>query len=338
MLNNNDQINNKEYEIALSILKKNDKTKDDKLNDWLLSAVHSILPKYHDFILKIIDRCSKKNFDNGSDKHIDSEKTREEIVENMISFMNNEGDYKCFNDYMSAMSKERKVELFNRDNFNFSINLLEQHKGLLYEVGDALNNLDTQKNALTKTLKIENNKTLYDIFTEEFDSKCQDIYEDIYKEITTNVMDKNEYDVLVKNIKLYRELAGIEIDSKNEAITNQRKEIQKKLYKCGFVENFYKLITSKSFRSLNDKYLPILDALCSKYDDLVGFNMVNQKSVSHKVNKMLPVRSFFRYLFAAKVTSNTYYDDLKELLPKSFVGFEKLFNISYDYIQNDKEF
>ena len=195
--------------------------------------------------------------------------------------------------------------------------------------------------SLTKTVLIDDNKTLYDIFTEEFESKYEELYELVmneYKDIINSNIKESAYEILIKNMPLYRELNSIKINLRDKETTSKRRKIQKQLYKSEFVEVYYKLIEKKCYQILNTKYSPILDALSSKYD-FEGLCLSHHKNDYYKHSKYNAVYEFFANAFEAKVTSkHCEFDNLIKHLPKSFNAFERLFVIFYDHIQNNKRF
>lgn len=346
MENNNYQFKIKVNDIVMSLLEKNSsndkkrKLDDLKPSNWLSNQAACFLPEYQDFIIKIINNCEYKKTFNGSN---DDEDARKEIMDNLIPFMNNDKGSKLDNGYISLENKQVKpLKIINN---KINVNFLEP-RNLSYELGHAVDYWFGQSKSLTNTL-IVNDKTLYDIFNEEFKNKSEEICEKVlneYKDIITNNINDKAYDILVEHIDSYRELKSIEIDLKDENVVKKRKEIQNKLDQCGFVECYYELIQlimKKEFKPLEDKYRPILHALCNKYD-FIGLNLVYLNKKDPKKPKELSkcsVQEFFADLFEAKVASNQpYYDELRKLLPESFAGFEELFKISNEHIIKDKKF
>lgn len=188
---------------------------------------------------------------------------------------------------------------------------------------------------------IENSKTLYDIFTEEFEPKYQELYELVmneYKDIINSNIKENAYEILINNMPKYRELNSIRINLRDKEITSQTRKIHKELYKSEFVEVYYQLIEKKCYQILNTKYAPILDALSSKFD-FEGLCLSHHKNDYYKYSKYNAVYEFFANLFEAKVTSkHVQFDNLIKFLPKSFEAFEELFFIFYNHIQQNKRF
>lgn len=238
-----------------------------------------------------------------------------------------------YDDENVSQLKKRKRNLIYAD--------IDDLDTLPHELGHAVDFWFGINNSLSTVAAIENNKTLFDVFSEEFENKYREIYEVVmneYKNIINSNINEKAYDVLMNNITKYRELRSIPINQKDKEVCNKRKKLQKELYESGFVETFYLLIKKKCFSILNTKYSPILDALSSKYN-LEYLCLDHHESSYYKYSKYLPVHEFFANVFAAKVTSkHTHFDNLIKLLPKSFNAFEKLFVIFYDRIQNNKRF
>lgn len=212
---------------------------------------------------------------------------------------------------------------------------------LPHELGHAVDFWFGSLNALTRTVILYDDKALFDIFTEEFEAKHQEIYEMVMEEykniINSNINDK-AYDILIDNMDLYRLLSLVKPDLRDKEKTKFRREAQKELYKNGFVETYYQLIKRDCYSILNDKYSPILDALSSKYD-FNGLYLAHHDQEYYRSSRFCTTEEFFANMFAAKVTSkHVYYDNLIKYLPKSFDAFERLFSIFYDRIQNNKKF
>ena len=188
--------------------------------------------------------------------------------------------------------------------------------------------------SLTNNVLIEGDKTLHDIFLEEFQENKDKLYQlvmDEYKSIVTNTISPNAWDILESNLDLYNRL----FDCWHPEV---RKKIQQRLYENGFVDTFYQVVTKKCYSILNKKYSPILDAISSQYD--IGSLRLLHHPISYYKGKSTALsEEFFANVFASKVTgNNTHFDHLIKLLPKSFNAFEKLFVIFYDHIQNNKRF
>ena len=268
-------------------------------------------PAYRDFISNIIKNNSlkiKNLYSSGSIYSLDYENDNEEKL------------------------KKRKQNQIYTD--------INNKDTLPHELGHAVDFWFGREKALSTVVLIED-KTLYDVFTEEFESKYQELYKLVmneYKEIINSNINDKAYDILINNMPKYRELRSVEINSKDKETTLRRKKLQKELYESGFVETYYLLLKKKCFSILNTKYSPILDALSSKYD-FEHLCLAHHENTYYKCSKFRPVYEFFANVFAAKVTSkHQHFNNLIKLLPKSFNAFEKLFVIFYDRIQNNKRF
>ncbi len=269
-------------------------------------------PAYRDFIYKVISNNSLKIVNYYKDGHITDIDKDPEI--------------------QTKLSKRRKNKIYTD---------ISEVDTLPHELGHAVDFWFGENIALTKTVLIENSKTLYDIFTEEFESKYQELYELVmneYKDIINSNIKENAYEILIENMPKYRELNSIRINLKDKETTSKRRKIQKELYKSEFVEVYYQLIEKKCYQILNTKYSPILDALSSKFD-FEGLCLSHHKNDYYKYSKYNAVYEFFANAFEAKVTSkHCEFENLIKHLPKSFNAFEKLFVIFYDHIQNNKRF
>ena len=212
---------------------------------------------------------------------------------------------------------------------------------LPHELGHAVDFWFGHYQALTTNVVLSNGKTLKEVFTEEFETKQEEIYKavmDEYKSIINSNINDKAYDLLINNMSLYNELKNIKCDEKDKEVTKQRRKIQKQLYEIGFVETYYHLYDRKCFAILNLKYSPILDALSSKHD-FDGLFLDHHMFSYYKYSKNNAVYEFFANLFEAKVTSkHVQFDNLIKFLPKSFEAFEELFFIFYNHIQQNKRF
>lgn len=269
-------------------------------------------PAYRDFICKVISNSSLKIVDSYKDGYITEIDTDPEIRQ--------------------KLSKRRKNKI---------VTDIDYVEILPHELGHAVDFWFGQSKSLSRNIVIYDNKTLYDIFTEEFESKHEELYEIVmneYREIINSTIKENAYEILIDNMPKYRELCAIKIDLKDKEVTAKRKAIQQELYKSNFVETYYQLYQKSCYSILNSKYAPILDALSSKHN-FEGLCLSHHKETYYKDDKYNPVYEFFANLFRAKVTSrHVYIDNLMKYLPKSFDAFEKLFVIFYDHIQNNKRF
>ena len=299
-------------QMIISALSKKSKRTLSSREKSLKKQAEYFSPSYRDFIYKVISNNSLKivnQYRGGCITDIDI-------------------DYEL----RTTLSKKRKNKIFT-DLSNLDV--------LPHELGHAVDFWFGENISLTRTVLIEDNKTLYDIFTEEFNSKYQQLYEIVmneYKDIINSNINKNAYDLLIKDIHKYRKLTSIEVNLQDKATTSIRRKIQKELYESGFVETYYQLITKKCYQILNTKYSPILDALASKFD-FGGLCLACHHNDYYKYSKYNAVYEFFANAFLAKVTSkHCEFENLIKHLPKSFNAFEKLFGIFYNHIQNNKRF
>ena len=212
---------------------------------------------------------------------------------------------------------------------------------LPHELGHAVDAWFGHNDALTKTVILSNGKTLKEIFNEEFDSKQEEIYQAVmseYKQIITDNINEKAYDILMKYMPLYNDLRIYEVDPKNDYCVNKRR-IHRILYNSGFVEAYYLLYTRQCAKILNNKYSPILDALSSRYN-LDGHLLDHHQHLYYELtDDSRPVSELFANLFEAKVTNkHVQFDELKKFLPKSFEGFEELFNLFYERFMANKRF
>ena len=263
-------------------------------------------PSYRDFIYKVIKNSSLKI----------KSSTEGYFVENDTS------------ERQSSLSKRRKAivvtNLYNLDTLG-------------HELGHAVDMWFGRHMALSHTVLIEGDKTLDDIFLKEFNAKHKELYDSVideYKSIIKTNINGSAFQILMDNFDKYRLL----MDSDNTLSREERAKLQNELYKNGFVEAYYQLITKKCYAILNQKYGPILDALSAKYE-LDYFNLWHHDTSYYEIDKHHLVQEFFANLFAAKVTGkHEYIDYLIKYLPRSFSAFEKLFVIIYDHLQNNKRF
>lgn len=372
MENNKNKIGQEINELTLSLLKKDKRSFKCELRlGWLRGQAEIFSPTYRDFIIKVINNGSLKIYEDhhNGEAHINGEYKQEgaypnyavvlsedeykekkkeysqkELEENTVKVIESESDDgKICVSYLFLDTKKQTepIKLIKRAKNTIYIHVREP-EGLPHELGHAVDFWFGIDKALTRTVIIEDNKTLYDIFTEEFNNKYKDIYESLmneYKEVITANINAEAYDVIMNNMYLYQRLKHIPVNLKDKKITAKRRFIQNELYNRGFVEYYYQLINKKCSSLLNKKYSPILDALSSKYD-FEGYNLDYHKFDYYlDRDKFWPVQEFFANVFDAKVTSKTlHYDNLIKLLPKSFEAFEKLFDIFYKHIQNNKRF
>lgn len=203
---------------------------------------------------------------------------------------------------------------------------------LLHELGHGIDYWFGLGLSLTENVMLEGDKTLSDIFNQEFDEKYQEIYKlvmDEYKHIINTTISPNAFDILNNNYSKYQTLL-ITTDEK------ERKQLHKELYESGFVDTYYQLYKKKCYFMLNHKYGPVLDALSSKYN-FDGFFLWHHENGYYEGRDA--VHEYFANLFDAELASQfQHFESLNKLLPKSFSGFQKLFSIFYERIMNNKRF
>lgn len=203
-----------------------------------------------------------------------------------------------------------------------------------HELGHSVDLMFGRACSLTYNVLINGDKTLFNIFNDEFNAHQEELHELLMNEYRFNINSniyKGAYDVFVNNMPKYLELCKT-TDKK------KRKNLQNELYKCGFVEVYYQIQTKKCFKVLEQKFIPIMDALSSKYD-ITGMYLTGHSLDYYSVSNRLPAEEFFANVFADKVMGNhTRYDNLIKLMPRSFDAFERLFFLVYDRIQNNKRF
>ena len=203
-----------------------------------------------------------------------------------------------------------------------------------HELGHSVDLMFGHACSLSYSVLVSGDKTLFDVFNEEFESHKEELHELLMNEYRFNI-DSNiyegAYDVFVNNMPKYLELSKT-TDKK------KRKTLQNELYKCGFVEVYYQIKTKKCFKVLEQKYIPIMDALSSKYD-ITGMYLTGHGLDYYSISNRLPSQEFFANVFADKIMGNhTRYDNLIKLMPRSFDAFERLFFLVYDRIQNNRRF
>lgn len=211
---------------------------------------------------------------------------------------------------------------------------------LPHELGHAVDYWFSRTQSLSTEVILSTGKTLEETFNEEFSNKHKEIFEMVmneYKEVINSNINDKAFDILKDHMEEYRALSSLDISNDDETI-EERKKLQKRLYKCGFVEVYYQLLTKKCNDFIDNKYEPILDALSSRYN-LEGYLIHHHAVDYYRMDETRPVREFFANLFAVKVTSkHVLFDHLIKHLPKSFEAFEELFSIFYEHIQNNKRF
>ncbi|MDY6430993.1 MAG: hypothetical protein SPL00_04305 [Bacilli bacterium] len=279
----------------------------------LLEQAKYFSPIYRDFIIKVINNKSLEIVHSYDESYLLDKNISEENLK-------------------VKLTKKSKNKIFIE---------IEDVDALPHELGHAVDFYFGKENSLSRSVILEDNKTLYDIFSEEFEEKHHELYELVmteYKQAINSSINKEAFDILIRDIPKYRELCSIKIDLDNKEVTAKRKQLQKELYESNFVETYYELYMSRCYCEINKKYSPILDALSSRYN-LEGLFLDHHKESYYERDKYNAVYEFFGNLFRARVTSqNVYTDNLIKYLPKSFLAFEKLFDIFYEHIQNNRKF
>ena len=281
------------------------------MNRRLIKQALSFSPSYRDFIIKILSNHSLKIKQKGR--------------RGSILPTNSDGSSKMLN---------KRTKSFVEADINDA-------DTLPHELGHAVDFWFGIDKALSSHVIIKNGKTLYDIFTKEFEVKHEEIFKVIieeYKNIINSNINNQAFDILKNGMPLYEKLCKTPLNSKSIEVMKQRKRLHKELYESGFVEAYYLLVSKKCYSILNSKYGPVLDALSSKYrfDEMW---LEHHPEEYYRNSKYRPVQEFFANLFMAKTTSkHTYFDNLIRFLPESFSAFESLFVMFYDHIQNNKRF
>ena len=211
---------------------------------------------------------------------------------------------------------------------------LSDPRTFAHELGHSVDFLFGELNSFSGNIVIYDGKTLNDIFHEEFNNHHKELYEFLMDEYRLNIdanIHKGAYDIFINNMPKYLTLCDTEEPK-------LRKKLQKELYECGFVEVYYQINTRKCFKVLEQKYVPIMDALSSMYD-ITGLYLMGHDLEYYKRYSARAVQEFFANVFADKILGNhTRYDNLIKLMPRSFDAFEKLFFMIYERIQNNKRF
>ena len=276
----------------------------------LLKQAKHFTPAYRDFILKVIKNNSLKI----------------------------KPTYSRGGSMTGSVSDKTKRPLSKRQN-TYILSNISDVDTLPHEIGHAVDFWFGTDTPLSSIVLVDGDKTLNDIFVEEFNSKYKEIYEEVmgeFKNIINSTINDKAYDILREGFPDYQKL--LLLDEREKKQKRGRKVFQKKLLESGFVEVYYQFVTKKCYSMLNKKYAPILDALSSKYD-LSGFFLEYHDIWYYLLDKERITQEFFANMFAAKVTSkHAYFDNLIKYLPRSFNAFERLFVIFYDHIQNNKRF
>ena len=237
-------------------------------------------------------------------------------------------------------SEEKEVQVSRRVKNSIQADFHDKDC-LPHELGHSCDFWFGRASTLTRIVCLDGDKSLYDIFTEEFEEKYEELYRLVmseYKDIVDSTIKKGAFKIIMDYIGAYRLLKAMPYDSRHKKTTSMRRRTQKMLYENGFVETYYQFYTKNCFRMLNTKYSPILDALSSKYDFSDLF-LNHHDKYYYKGSKYNAVQEFFANLFMAKVTAkHAHFDYLIKYLPRSFNAFERLFVIFYDHIMNNKRF
>ena len=267
-------------------------------------------PAYRDFILKVINNNSLKITDDHKDSYT------------MDIDENESPSYK----------RKRKIKVVSN---------IRDIDALPHELGHAADFWFGRDISLSTTVLVDGNKTLYDVFAEEFEEKHEEIYEVVmneYKHIIDSTIKEGAYQILSKKMPRYCLLLSIEPDFKDKRTTKERRGLQRELDESGFTEVYYQFVMKSCYQTLNTKYAPILDALSARHN-FSGFFLIQHSSEYYDLDDNRLVFEFFANLFGAKVTGkHAYVDHLIKYLPRSFNAFERLFVIFYDHIQNNKKF
>ena len=303
-------VNSEAQDIIVALYNKS--KRDFKYyNSRLVKQALSFTPAYRDFVLKIIKNGSLKIKHKYKEGSIMSNDERE---------------------IPNKLNKRAKSIVYT------DINDVDT---LPHELGHAVDFWFGHNKALSSNVIIKDNKTLYEIFMEEFESNHEEIYRMVmeeYKDIINSNINDNAFDILSKGYHRYRILLASVMGKPGSQAEKNRKAIQKELYESGFVETYYLFVSKKCYSILNAKYSPVLDALSSRYD-FSGMWLDHHDRLYYRLDRYRAVQEFFANLFAAKITSkHQHFDNLIKLLPNSFDAFERLFVMFYDHIQNNKRF
>ncbi len=267
-------------------------------------------PKYRDFIYKIISNRSLNIVERYSDG------------------------------YIIPIGEPIETQNLKRKQRNKIYTNIRQVDTLPHELGHAVDLWFGLSQALTSNLVLSNQKTLQEILDEELEINAHFIYLAImneYQSVIASTINPQAYETFIHNIHLYNELKTTPINFDNKEITMRRKYIQKKLYESGFVDVYYQLHQKNYLSIMNQKYLPILDALSSKYD-FSALLLSHHTLEYYRQSKTRPALEFFANLFNLKVTSNRYtLECSRTFLPQSFLAFEELFQVFYDYLIHHKK-
>ena len=292
--------------------------------DELVKQANVFSPTHHDFILKLINSSSLKIIPKPLDDDYSCYIRRADLKKERISTRQKEEE----NTEPSTQPLRKKARN------TIEIDISDPHS-LPYTLGLACN-LWFGDPGLTSCVILQNGETLEKVFTEEFKEKHQEIYRSMLNDLKSQVSDAKAYETLKKNASNYQKLIFNRV---NHGDDQERKVLQRRLYKSGFMETYYQFHTSDAFPTLHDKYSPVLNALVSSNYSLASccLDFSDYYDLSNSNNA---TQCFFAHLFAAKVTSSQAqpFELLKQLLPKSLAAFEELFHIFLDHIQNNRRF
>ncbi|MBO4667670.1 MAG: hypothetical protein J5666_06080, partial [Bacilli bacterium] len=167
---------NKQVDLIVDKLLSKNKLGLRHRKDALRKQVLHFSPGYRDFILKIVSSNSLK-------------------IKNI-----GRGSYYSLSDDEIQFSKRQKG-VINTDICN--------KYTLPHELGHAVDLWFGRVNSLTNNVIIEDDKTLKDIFTEEFNAQHETLYQlvmDEYKSIINSNINDKAYDIFMNNKGLYIEL------------------------------------------------------------------------------------------------------------------------------------
>ena len=298
---------------------------------------------------EIINQIFKKNINPTKITEIDTEKYIKIIKEDYLPFIskivsNNSLEFYLYNRPDVFIRSNEKIDeelTFSKGQKKTIYYCSYFEKGLIHELGHAVDFWFSIEKALTKTIIVLNNKTFSEIFVEEFNQNYEKILEHIlneYKKIIEKNLNKKCFEILSLNFYKYQKLKSLKCNKRNKNVLFQRKLIHKDLYKSGFVEAYYEVVTKKLYKVMNDRFSPLLDALSSKYDFKESF-LDHHELDYYKEDKYNSTYEMFANLFVSKTTySKTDYEFLNKLLPKTNEAFSKLFDILYSKIMKNESF
>ena len=296
------QTNQNDIQVFINTFKKKGKLLYRWHSDGIKKIARQVSPSYRDFVNKLLSNSKLKisRYTGGKCKQ------------------NEWGDPNSL-----SRRRENEIEISFDDCRNFA-----------HELGHSVSLMFGRSCSLVSRVIIYDDKTLRDIFEEEFNAHHEELHKFIMDEyrysIDSNIY-KGAYDIFIDNMPKYLTLC-------KTREPKARKRLQKELYECGFVEVYYQIKTRKCFKVLEQKYISILDALSSIYNH-AGLYLIGHPLEYYSLNEELLCEEFFANVFADKITGNhTRYDNLIKLMPRSFDAFERLFVLIYDRVQNNKRF